>query len=181
MYVKYNVLHIIKVIVCPVCGYFVHSRCFEFTLDIVLMYKPPLLTLAKSILVPFTSHVVLHAILKFSTFSLVLSNNLKLNRYRHFLSEIMKSNICLFKCIRKFYEISIFFYFCLYQTIDHNKNCKKTKNCKILQCKFNITLYFKHLPSQGKTHCLCTQGNGHQHSNHCITFGILFIFNKSRK
>ena len=177
MYVKYNVLHIIKVIVCPVCGYFVHSRCFEFMLDIILMYEPPLLTLAKSILVPCTSHVVLCAILKFSAFSLVLSNNLKLNRYRHFLSEIVKSNICFFKCIRKFYEISIFFFT---KPLTITKTVK-TKNCNNLQCKFNITLYFKHLPSQGKTHCLCTQGNGHQHSNHCITFGILFIFNKSRK
>ena len=180
MYVKYNVLHIIEVIVCPVCGYFVHSRCFEFVLDIVLMYKPPLLTLEKSILVPCTSHVVLRTILKFSTFSLVLSNNLKLNRYRHFLSEIMKLNICLFKCIHKFYEIGIFLIFVFTKPLTIPKTVK-TKNCNNLQCKFNITLYFKYLPSQGKTHCLCTQGNGHQHSNHCITFGILFIFNKSSK
>ena len=124
MYIKYNVLHIIEVIVCPVCGYFVHSRCFEFTLDIVLMYEPPLLTLAKSILVPCTSRVVLRAILKFSTFSLVLSNNLKLNRYRHFLSEIIKSNICLFLSVYVNFTKFVFFYFCLYQTIGHNKNCK---------------------------------------------------------
>ena len=123
MYVKYNVLHIIEVIVCPVCGSFVHSRCFEFTLDIVLMYEPPLLTLVKSILVPCTSCVVLHTILKFSAFTLVLSNNLKLNRYRHFLSEIMKSNICLLSVYVNFTK-SVFFSFFLYQTLDHNKNCR---------------------------------------------------------
>ena len=44
-----------------------------------------------------------------------------------------------------------------------------------------MTLYLKHLPSPGKTDYLCTQGNGHQHNNHCITFGKLFIFTKERK